>query len=98
MWQLKQLEQLYEVEPEIVATAINGFLARERLLREKLVIGAYLDGDINFGKAAELLETHPIVLRKLFLAKGIPVRIGVELKEEIVAEGIAAHGIKEEAA
>ena len=97
MWQLKQLEQLHEVEPEMVDTALNGFLSRERILREKLVIGAYLDGDINFGKAAELLETHPVALRKIFLAKGIPVRIGVESEEDILAEGVAAHGIREAA-
>lgn len=33
-------------------------------------------------------------LRQRFLAKGIPVRIGVEAVEEIVAEGIAARGIR----
>lgn len=94
MWQLKQLEQLYEVEPEFVTTALNGFLTREQRLREKVVIGAYLDGDINFGKTAELLEMHPVALRKFFSGKGIPVRIGVESEEEIVAEGMAAQAIR----
>jgi predicted HTH domain antitoxin len=64
-------------------------------LREKLVIGAYLDGDINFGKAAELLNVHPVELREQFLNKGIPVRIGVVSKEELYAEGTAAKSIRE---
>ncbi len=34
-----------------------------------LVIGAHLDGDINFGNAAELLHTHPVELREQFLSK-----------------------------
>lgn len=96
MWQLKQLERLYEIEPDMVDTAIRELLEKESGLREKLVIGAYIDGDINFGKAAELLKIHPIKLRELFLAKGIPVRIGVESKEEIIAEGTAAKGIRED--
>jgi predicted HTH domain antitoxin len=96
MWQLKQLERLHEVEPDMVDTVIMELLEKESVLREKLVIGAYLDGDINFGKAAELLDTHSVKLRELFLAKGIPVKIGVESKEEIIAEGTAAKGIRED--
>ena len=80
MWQLKQLERLHEVEPDVVDTIIMKLLEKESVLREKLVIGAYLDGDINFGKAAELLHTHPVELRSIFLARGIPVRIGIESK------------------
>lgn len=96
MWQLKQLERLHEVKPDAVDIVIMKLLEQESGLREKLVIGAYLDGDINFGKAAELLHIHPVALRKQFLAQGIPVRIGVESKEEIVAEGRAAKGIRED--
>lgn len=94
MWQLKQLERLHEVEPDMVDTVIMDLLEKESVLREKLVIGAYLDGDINFGKAAELLHIHPVELRSIFLARGIPVRIGVESREEIIAEGSAAKGIR----
>ncbi len=96
MWQIKQLERLHEVEPDAVDMIIMDLLERESELREKLVIGAYLDGDINFGKAAELLHIHPVELRSQFLARGIPVKIGVASKEEIVAEGIAAKGIRED--
>jgi predicted HTH domain antitoxin len=95
MWQIKQLERLYEVEPETVDTVMNELLEKKSGLREKLVIGAYLDGDINFGKAAELLDTHPIELRERFLAKGIPVRLGVESIEEMLAEGTAARRMRE---
>ncbi len=95
MWQLKQLERLHTIEPDVVDIILMKLLDQESELRKKLVIGAYLDGDINFGKAAELLHIHPIQLRKQFLAQGIPVRIGVESREEIAAEGIAAKGIKE---
>ncbi len=94
MWQLKQLERLYEIEPDIVDNAIAELLNKEPKLREKLIVGAYLDGEINLGKAAELLGIHPVKLRGQLLSKGIPVRMGVETIEEIVAEGIAARGIR----
>jgi hypothetical protein len=96
MWQLKQLERLHEVEPDVVDSVIMKLLEQDSGVRKKLVLGAYLDGDINFGKAAELFHVHPVELRKQFLAQGIPVRIGVASKEEIVAEAIAAKGIRED--
>src|SRR4030042_6557458 len=95
MWQLKQLERLHEIEPDTVDNAIAELLNKEPKLREKLIVGAYVDGEINLGKAAELLGIHPVKLREQFLSKGIPVKIGVESKEEIVAEGLAAKGIRE---
>ncbi len=95
MWQLKQLEILHEVEPDMVDTAVEELLEKETVFREKLIIGAYIDGEINFGKAAELLNLHPVKLRELFLARGIPVRIGEESKEGIVSEGTAAKRIRE---
>lgn len=95
MWQLAQLERLHEIEPEIVDNAINEFLEKETSLKEKVIIGAYIDGDINFGKTAELMGVHPVKLREIFLSKGIPVKIGVESKEEILAEGFAAREIRE---
>ncbi len=95
MWQLKQLERLHEIEPDTVNNAIADLLKHEPELRKKLIIGAYIDDEINFGKAAELLGVYPIKLREEFLSKGIPIKIGVATKEEIVAEGIAAKGIRE---
>ncbi len=95
MWQLRQLEALHEIEPDTVDAAIAELLEKGPVLREKLIVGAYIDGEINLGKAAELLGMHPVRLREQFLSKGIPVRIGIETREEIVAEGIAAKGIRE---
>ena len=95
MWQLAQLEKLHEIEPDIVDNAIEELLGKETVLKEKVIIGAYLDGDINFGKTAELLGVHPVKLREMFLSKGIPVRIGVESREEMIAEGISAKAIRE---
>ncbi|MBI3326349.1 MAG: UPF0175 family protein [Nitrospinae bacterium] len=94
MWQLRQLEKLSEVDPEMVATAIEEILHCHQALRDKLVIGAYLDGEISLAKAAELLGTHPVQLRKIFLEKGIPVRFGVESKEELIAEAAAAGAMR----
>lgn len=95
MWQLKQLEKLREIEPDVVDGAIQLFLDREIALKEKLIIGAYMDGDINFSKTAELLNTHPIQLRELFLSRGIPVKIGVSSDEEIQAEAISARNMQD---
>jgi len=95
MWQLAQLEKLHEIEPDIVDNAIEKLLDKETVLKEKVIIGAYLDGEINFGKTAELLRVHPIKLREMFLSKGIPVRIGIESKEEMLAEGSSAKAIRE---
>ena len=95
MWQLAQLEKLHEIDPDIVDNAIEELLGKETVLKEKVIIGAYLDGDINFGKTAELLGVHPVKLRGMFLSKGIPVRIGVESREETLAEGTSAKTIRE---
>lgn len=94
MWQLKQLEKLREIEPDTVDGAIKMLLEKETALKEKLIIGAYVDGDINFGKTAELLNMHPIQLRELFLSRGIPIKIGVSSEEEVRAEGVAARNIR----
>ena len=94
LWQLKQLEKLHEIEPEMVNNAINDFLKSAIELKEKLIIGAYIDGEINFGKVAELLGIHPVKLREQFLAKGIPVKIGAESKEEIIAEIRSAEALR----
>ena len=83
MWELKQLEKLRQIEPETVDGAIKMLLDQETGLKEKLIIGAYIDGDINFGKTAELLNLHSIQLRELFLSRGIPIKIGVSSEEEI---------------
>ena len=89
-WQLKQLEKLNEIEPVLVDNAIERLLEVDPDIREKLVIGAYLDRDINLGKAAELLGVCALELRQRFLKQGIPVRIGSESVEALQAEVAAA--------
>jgi predicted HTH domain antitoxin len=95
MWQLKQLEKLREIEPDVVEGAIRMFLEKESALKEKLIIGAYMDGDINFSKTAELLNIHPAELRVHFLSKGITVKIGILSNEEIQSEVGAARKMRE---
>lgn len=95
MWQLKQLEKLREIEPDVVDGAIEMLMEKEAVLKEKLIIGAYMDGDINFGKTAELLNIHPVKLRALFLSRGIPVKIGVISAEEIQAEASSAKSMQD---
>ena len=64
----------------------------ERLLQEdqyqrwSMIIDAYRDGDINLGKAAELLELHELALRERLIELGIPVRIGISDLAEAQAE------------
>ena len=95
MWQLKQLEKLREIEPDVVDGAIQSFLDKEIVLKEKLIVSAYMDGDINFSKTAELLDMHPVKLREVFLSRGIPIKIGVSSEEEIQAEAFSAQKIRD---
>ena len=95
MWQLSHLEKLSQVEPELVTAALEELLRSQHMLREKLVIGAYLEGEISLAKASELLEEHSVQLRQKLLAKGVPVRLGVESKEELLAEAAAARAMRE---
>jgi len=90
VWQIKQLGKLRETDPRMVDEAVDQLLTQEVELREKLVIGAYLDEDINLGKAAELLGVHPVELRRRFMNQGIPVRIGSESFEALQAEAAVA--------
>jgi predicted HTH domain antitoxin len=70
-------------------------LEREIALKEKLIIGAYMDGDINFGKTAELLNIQPVKLREFFLSRGIPIKMGVSSEEEIQAEAFSARKMQD---
>jgi len=94
MWQLKQLEKLAQLEPDLVVSALEELFQSQKALRQKLVIGAYLEGEISLAKAAELLEQHPVQLRKELLGKGIPVRLGAESKDELIAEAAAARAMR----
>ena len=54
--------------------------------RWNIVIGAYLEGQINTGRAAELLGLLSFELDQRFQRLGIPRRIGPESMEEAQAE------------
>ena len=95
MWHMRQLEKLLELEPDLVASTLEELLRSHKALGEKMVIGAYLDGEISLAKAAELLEEHPVQLQKKLLGKGVPIRLGVESKEDLAAEAAAAQAIRE---
>ena len=95
MWHMRQLEKLLESEPDRVASALEELLRSHKALGEKMVIGPYLDGEISLAKATELLEENPVQLRKNLLGKGVPIRLGVESKEDLVAEAAAAQAIRE---
>ena len=95
LWQIKQLEKLSETDPSLIGDMIHHLHESDPDRHEKLVIGAYLDRDINLGKAAELLGVHPVELRRQFLRKGIPVRIGCESIEELQAEVAAAEQMRQ---
>jgi len=95
LWQIKQLEKLSETDPDIVDEMIHRLQESNPIRHEKLVVSAYLDKDINLGKAAELLGVYPVELRRRFLRQGIPVRIGCESIEELQAEVAAAEQMRQ---
>ena len=51
VWQLEQLSKLHDLEPKTVESAVEDLLAQRPALREKLVVGAYLDGQ-KIGRAS----------------------------------------------
>lgn len=85
-WELEQLTRLSQRRPELVSAALRRLLAEDDELRWALVVSAYLDRQINLGKAAELLDVHELELRDRFLELGIPLRIGPADMAEARAE------------
>ncbi len=79
-----------ETDPNLITDVIHHFQESDPVRFEKLVIGAYLDQDINLGKAAELLGLHREELRQRFLKQSIPLREGSQSIEELKAEIAAA--------
>ena len=75
-WAMKQLARVRETRPELVDRAITGLLEADGELRWSVVLSAYLDREINLGKAAELLEVHELELRECFRSLGVPLRLG----------------------
>ena len=70
----------------MVDQALEKMLERQADLRWSVIIGAYLDEEINLSKAAELLGIHRLELQERFIAQGIPLRIGPDTVEEAKAE------------
>ncbi len=85
-WAIKHLAKLRESQPELVDRAIVRLLDENRELRWPLVVSAYLDGEINLGKSAELLGLHELELRDRFIELGIPLRTGPANLTEAQAE------------
>lgn len=85
-WTYDQLIKIRRYHPELVDQVIEELLERQAELRWLVVVGAYLDEEINLGKAAELLGMHRLELQAQFREQGIPLRLGVETLEEASAE------------
>lgn len=85
-WMYDQLNKVRQYRPELVDSAIEELLARQDELHRLIVVGAYLDEQINLGKAAELLGMHRLELQAEFQRQGIPLRLGVDTIEEAHAE------------
>ena len=73
---LEQLVKLYDQRPKLVNRAITRLIQDDQELGWSLVVSAYRDGQINLGKAAELLNMHELELRDRFIQLGVPLRVG----------------------
>ncbi len=89
-WELNQLARLYQHRPDQVRAALQRLLDGDPELRWSVVVGAYLDRQINLGKAAEMLKIHELELRTRFLDLGIPLRQGSTDADEARAEAATA--------
>ena len=85
-WLLEKLTKLSWHHPDMVTTALGRLFRYDRDLRWAMIVEAYIDHQINLGKAAELLEMHELELRDRFLELGIPLRLGPENLAEARAE------------
>lgn len=88
-WTYDQLNKVRQYRPELVDSAIEKLLNQQSELWKLVVIGAYLDEQINLGKAAELLNMHRLELQAELQTQGIPLRLGVDTIEEADAEFVA---------
>lgn len=88
-WAVKHLRRVGETHPKRVDAAMRRLLQSDDELRWSLVLNAYLDQDINLGKAAELLGRHELELRDQLTELGIPVRVGPRDIDEARAESDA---------
>lgn len=86
VWELEQLNQLYHYRPDLVSAALRRLMSQDAELCWALVVSAYLNRQINLGKAAELLNLHELELRDRFVRLGIPLRVGAADVAEARAE------------
>jgi predicted HTH domain antitoxin len=85
-WVLSQFEKLLHMQPKLMHRVLDKIIDADEELRWSMVVGAYLDKEINLGKAAELLSIHRLELQNRFIEQGIPLRLGAETFEEDKAE------------
>ena len=88
-WTFDQLAKLQKQQPKLVDDALQKMIESTPDLAWSLVVSAYLDEEINLGKAAEMLTMHELELRDRFIELGIPLRIGSVDKVEARAEAQA---------
>ncbi|VAW35596.1 hypothetical protein MNBD_CHLOROFLEXI01-3335, partial [hydrothermal vent metagenome] len=88
-WTFSHLTKLHKQQPKLVAAALQEMIESNPDLAWSLVVSAYLDEEINLGKAAEMLNLHELELRDRFISLGIPLRIGPADKSEARAEAEA---------
>lgn len=88
-WTFTHLTKLHKAQPGLVDSAMQKMIESNPDLAWSLVVSAYLDEEINLGKAAEMLDVHELELRDRFIALGIPLRIGPVDKAEAQAEAQA---------
>lgn len=96
-WTFAHLTKLHKQQPQMVDSALQSMIENNPDLAWSLVVSAYLDEEINLGKAAEMLDVHELELRDRFIALGIPLRIGPADKAEAQAEGQALNSWFEDA-
>jgi predicted HTH domain antitoxin len=85
-WEFEQLARLSRQQPELVNRAMHRLLEEDADLRWAVIVSAYLEHEINLGKAAELLSIPELELRERFVNLGIPLRIGPADLSEAQAE------------
>lgn len=85
-WLLDEMDKLWDTHPERVARVLENALESDPELKWAVVIGGYLQEQINLGKAAELLGMDRWTLQEEFLRQGIPIRIGAQTIDELRAE------------
>lgn len=88
-WTFSQLNKLRKQQPELVDNALADMMQSNQELRWSLVLTAYLDEEINLGKAAELLGLSELELRERFIELGVPLRLGPTDLVEAQAEANA---------